>query len=155
MRTRQVPSWWRQWTVVGGTCSPPASPARTIFEHAVDRYVAVANPFLRGCLVFLVVGAVAVASVRLGPEAGLTLVAAYLIIHATHCLANFLRCREAHCIVTGTGWLVLAGVAAGGALTQQDVRSAVWDAFLAVTIAGFGFEFVWKAIRGSSALTLR
>jgi hypothetical protein len=121
----------------------------------VDRYIALASPFLRGCFVFLVVGAVAVASFQLGPEAGLAVTAAYLTVHSTYCLASFLRCREAHCIVTGAGWLVLAAVAAGGALAGQDVRRAVWDAFLAVTIAGFTFEFVWKAIRGSNALRWR
>jgi len=25
-------------------------------------------------------------------------------VAATYCLANFARCREAHCIVTGVGW---------------------------------------------------
>ena len=155
MRPQQVSSWWRQWTCVGGSCAPPAGPARNPFERALDRYIALTAPFLQGCLVFLVVGAVAFASFQLGPVAGLALTAAYLTVHGTYCQANFLRCREAHCIVTGVGWAVLAVVAVGSALAGQDLRREVWDAFLAVTIAGYSFELLWKAIRGSNALTLR
>jgi hypothetical protein len=121
----------------------------------VDRYIELVSPFLRGCCVFLVVGGVAVVSLRSGPEAGLAVTAAYLTVHSTYCLTNFLRCREVHCIVTGVGWLVLAAVAVWGALAGEDIRRTVWDAFLAVTIGGFAFELVWKAIRGSNALTLR
>jgi hypothetical protein len=106
-------------------------------------------------LVFLVVGAVGWASFQLGPIAGLALVAAYLLVHGTYCLANFARCREAHCIITGVGWSTLAIVATGGVVAGLDIRRDVWDAFLVVTIAGFAFEFVWTAVRGSNALRLR
>jgi hypothetical protein len=152
MKQRHVSSWWRQWTCVGGSCAPPANPAHTTVERALDRYVALTAPFLQGCLVFVVVGAVAFASFQLGPIAGLALIAGYLSVHGTYCLANFFRCREAHCIVTGVGWSVLALVAVGGVLAERDIRRAVWDAFLAVTIVGFAFEFVWTAVRGSNAL---
>ena len=152
---RHTSSWWQHWCCIGGVCAPPRRPAHNRVERILDWYVTLTAPFLRGCMVFFVVGAVAVVSVRLGPTAGLALTAAYLTVHSTYCLSNFVRCREAHCIVTGSGWLVLAVVAAGGAVMGQDIRPEVWDTFLVVSAAGFGFEFVWKAARGSSALRLR
>ena len=100
------------------------------------------------------VGAVSFASSQIGAVTGLALTAAYLAIHGSYCLANFFRCREAHCIITGTGWSVLAAIAAGGALARHDVRGEVWNAFLAVTIAGFAFEAAWKTMRGTTALKL-
>ncbi len=57
-------------------------------------------PFLRGCFVVVTVAA-AVAVTTLSPVIGLVLEAAFGVVAGTYCLANFLRCREAHCIVTG------------------------------------------------------
>jgi hypothetical protein len=154
MTQRYVSSWWQQWCCIGGSCALPARPAHNRLERILDRYVGLTAPLLRGCLVFCVVGAVWAASFRFGPTAGLVLTAAYLTVHSTYCLSNFVRCREAHCIVTGIGWLVLVAVAVEGALAGQDFRRAVWDAFLAVAIAGFAVELIWTAARGSTALRL-
>ncbi len=152
MRQRQVSSWWAQWTCVGGTCAPPAEPAGDGFERALDLYTGLTAPFLRGCYLFVVLAVVAVASFRLGAPAGLWLAAAFLLVYSAYCLANFLRCREAHCIVTGAGWSALALAATWGALSGHDIRAAVWDGFLAIAIVGHSFEGVWKAVRGTNAL---
>lgn len=155
MNQRSISSWCQQWLCVGGSCALPARPAHNRLERILDRYVALTAPFLRGCIVFFVVGAVEAASFRLGSTAGLVLMVAYLTLHSTYCLSNFFRCREVHCIVTGSGWLMLAVIAGSGALAGQDLRKTVWDAFLAVAIAGFALEFVWTAVRGSAALRWR
>ena len=103
----------------------------------------------------LVVGAAGFVSLHIGTVPGLTLMAVYLTVHGIFCLANFLRCRETHCIVTGAGWSLLALVAARGAPAGVDIRQDVWDAFPAVTIVGFPFELLWRAVRADGGLWRR
>ena len=129
MTQRRVDSWWAQWTCVGGTCAPAASPPRNGFERALDTYTSVTAPFLRGCFVSLTVAGAFFVTSALGAVSGLLVEAGFFTVAGAYCLANFARCREAHCIVTGIGWSGLA-------------------------LAGHGFEAVWWARRGSNALRL-
>jgi hypothetical protein len=152
MRQQRVSSWWRQWTCVGGTCAPPAAKARNAFERALDTYIDLTAPFLGGCVLFPVLAAVALGSFRLGTPDGLWLTAAYFLVFGGYCLANFARCREAHCVVTGAGWSALGVVGAWGALTSHDILGDLWNAFLIIAIIGFAFEGAWKARRGTIAL---
>jgi hypothetical protein len=78
----------------------------------------------------------------------------YFAAYAAYCLANFARCREAHCIITGSGWAVLAAVALFAAATRLDWLGPVWNAFLIVFIVGHGFELIWAATRHTHALRL-
>lgn len=152
MRQRHVDSWWAQWTCVGGTCAPPAAPARSRFERALDVYTSVTAPFLRGCVVFLTVAVAVAASSALGPVTGLLVEAAFFLVAGTYCLANFARCRETHCIVTGPGWSALAIVGVGATVAGRDIRGEAWTAFLVIAIAGYAFEAAWRAARGGYAL---
>jgi hypothetical protein len=154
MTQRRVDSWWAQWTCVGGTCAPPASPPGSGLERALDAYTSVTAPFIRGCYVFVTVAAAGVASSLLGPVGGLGLEGAFFLIAGTYCLANFLRCREAHCIVTGLGWSALAVITLTAVVAGRDVRSGAWIAFLAIAVVGHGFEALWKMAHGSNALRL-
>lgn len=154
MTQRRMDSWWAQWTCVGGTCAPQTAPAVNRLERALDAYTNITAPFLRGCCVFATVAAAGLASALLGPVGGLLLEAAFFVVAGTYCLANFARCREAHCIVTGAGWSALA-IAAGVAIaTGHDAREAAWIGFLAVAVAGHGFEAIWTSFHGSNALRL-
>jgi len=94
-------------------------------------------------------------SEALGSPVGLLVESAFFVIFATYCLANFARCREAHCIVTGHGWSVLVIVSVGAVLAGRDIRGGAWIAFLVIALAGHGFEWIWKARHGSNALRLR
>ena len=154
MRQQRVDSWWAQWTCVGGTCAPPAAPPGNRFERALDIYTNMTAPFLRGCLVFVTVAAVWAASCALGRVGGLLLEAAFFLVAGTYCLANFARCREAHCIVTGIGWPALAIASVVGVLAERDIREGTWLAFLVIALVGYAFEAVWKAGHGSNALRL-
>jgi hypothetical protein len=154
MKQQRVDSWWAQWTCVGGTCAPPVSPAASALERVLDAYTDLTAPFIRGCYVFVTVAVVAVLSAGLGPVAGLVVEAAFFLVAGTYCLANFSRCREAHCIVTGIGWSVLALVCATAVTLSRDVRSSAWIAFIVMAIAGHGFEAIWKQVHGSNALRL-
>jgi hypothetical protein len=152
MKQRRVDSWWAQWTCVGGTCAPLVAPPANGFERALDSYTSMAAPFLRGCYVFLTVAVAWAVSVALGPIGGLLVEAAFFSVAGTYCLANFARCREAHCIVTGLGWSALAIGSVGALLAGRDIRGGAWTAFLLIALAGHGFEAIWKAFHGSNAL---
>lgn len=152
MKQRRVTSWWTQWTCVGGTCAPPAAPPRTSLERLLDTYTRFTAPFLRGCYALVLVVAVALTSFWLGASAGLWLVAGYIAAYAAYCLANFARCREAHCVVTGAGWAAVALAAAAGAVTGRPTLSEVWLAFALIALLGHGFEAIWRSARGTNAL---
>lgn len=154
MRQQRLDSWWAQWTCVGGTCAPPVASPRNRFERALDAYTSMTAPFLRGCFVFVTVAAAYAASSALGLVDGLLAEAAFFLVAGTYCLANFARCREAHCIVTGLGWSALAIASVVAVLAERDIRGSAWIAFLIIALGGHGFEGVWKAAHGSNALRL-
>jgi hypothetical protein len=151
MRQQRVSSW-RQWTCLGGTCAPPAAKARNAFERALDIYTDLTAPFLRGCFLFPILAAVAYGSFRLGMPGGLWLTAAYFLVFGSYCLANFIRCREAHCVVTGWGWSALGVVAMWGAVTGDEILGALWNAFAVIALLGFAFEAAWTMRRGINAV---
>jgi hypothetical protein len=154
MTQRRVDSWWAQWTCVGGTCAPPTSAPRNRFERVLDAYTSLTAPFLRGCFVFVTVAAAFLVTSALGVVSGLLVEAGFFIVAGAYCLANFARCREAHCIVTGIGWSALALASLGAVLAGRDIRADEWVAFLVIALAGHGFEAVWSAVHGSNALRL-
>ncbi len=114
----------------------------------------VAAPFIRGCSAFVTVAIVAAVAFALGSTGGLLLESGFFLAAGAYCLANFVRCREAHCIVTGLGWSMLALAGLGGVLAGRDLRGREWIAFLLLALAGHLFEAVWRAARGTNALRL-
>jgi hypothetical protein len=120
----------------------------------LDAYTSLTAPIIRGCWVFVTVAVVIAAGSLLGAVLGLLVESAFFLVAGTYCLANFTRCREAHCIVTGVGWsaLALAGLAA--VVMGRDVRTAAWIAFVVIFVLGHGFEAIWKSVHGSNALRL-
>jgi hypothetical protein len=69
------------------------------------------------------------------------------------CTLNFWRCRHAHCLVTGAGWLILgvfslveAGI--GRSLVGGDEEAA----FYGILAAGILFEWLW--VRGQDTHAL-
>ena len=103
---------------------------------------------------FLTVAVAWFVSRGLGSPDGLLVEGAFFLIFGTYCLANFARCREAHCIVTGLGWSALAIVSVGAVAVGHDIRGGAWTAFLVIALAGHGFEAIWKARHGSNVLRL-
>src|SRR5438128_185332 len=103
MTQRTVGSWLQQWTCVGGSCAPPPGAPHSALERAMDSYIGLTAPILRGCYAIPIAAAVFLMSAATG-GAGLYLSSLYFVAYSTYCLANFARCREAHCIITGTGW---------------------------------------------------
>ena len=70
------------------------------------------------------------------------------------CSLNFWRCRHAHCLITGTGWLGLAGFAfVEAGLGRSLIHGYEAPVFLAILGAGLVFEAAWRATRGTNAMT--
>lgn len=154
MSERRSDRWGRQCTRAGGGCSPLAPSPRNRFERALDAYTQITAPLVRGSFVLVTIAFVVLASSRLGAAGGAPVQAAFFLLIATYCLANFARCREAHCIVTGLGYLALAIAGLWATVAGRDLRSAEWIAFVAVTLAGHTFEAAWASARGTNALRL-
>jgi hypothetical protein len=117
----------------------------------MDRYVGLTAPFLRGCWAIPIAIGFFLVSRAIG-AGGLYLSGLYFGAYSAYCLANFARCREAHCIITGLGWGALAVVAFVAAVMQLDWLGPIWNAFLVVAIVGHGFELIWAATRHTHAL---
>ena len=119
----------------------------------MDTYVGLTSPVLRGCYAIPVAVAVFLISGTIG-RAGLYVSGLYFCAYSAYCLADFARCREAHCIFTGLGWGVLGIVALAAAVMQLDWLRPIWNAFVVVAILGHGFELVWAATRRTHVLRL-
>jgi len=122
-------------------------------ERALDAYTGLTATVLRGCYAIPLAVAVYFVSRAIG-GAGLYLSGLYFGIYSAYCLANFARCREAHCIVTGLGWGVLTVVTLVAAVMQLQWLGPVWNAFLVVFVVGHGFELIWAATRRTHVLPL-
>src|SRR4029077_3840438 len=121
------------------------------WERAMDRYVSLTAPVLRGCWTIPIAVGVFFVSRAIGPE-GLYLSGLYFAAFSANCLANFARCREAHCIITGLGWGILAIVAFVAAVSRLDWFGPIWNAFLIIFVVGHGFEVGWSGVRHTHVL---
>lgn len=141
----------RRSFVIPLTCSPSRLPADTASKHLVDRLQPTGSvqwPF------FAFVGALVIAAPLLPTQPGLAVGAVASFAGGTWCLANFWRCREAHCIVTGGGWaaLFLLQLVELG-IGRSVIHGTESSVFLAILVIGLAFECVWQAAFGTNAVT--
>lgn len=128
--------------------SPSDRPADTEGKRRIDR-------FLRGpgALYFALVIALLLAAPQLSARGELLVDTLAALIGGGWCSANFWRCRHAHCLVTGTGWLGLAlftVIEAG--LGRSYIGGNEQLVFLGILVLGLVFEAVWYLVRGTNAL---
>lgn len=132
-------------------CSTPKLPADSAAKRAVDRLLPRSGWTF--CLYFLAVAAVLSLADQLPTRGGLVATAAAALAGGAWCSLNFWRCRHAHCVLTGAGWLVLAVVAlAGAALGHSLIGGAEEIVFLAILLAGALFELGWHVTHGGHAI---
>ena len=133
--------------------SPPLLPADTQLKRLVDRFLPRAG---LPVVVFFAValGTLNLASLLSNPAAELALEGAAVLAAGGWCALNFWRCRHAHCLVTGVGWLglsLLAFVEAG--LGHSVIDGYERGAFVVVLVIGCIFEAGWQITRGTNAMT--
>lgn len=133
-------------------CSPPRLVADTRAKRWADRLLPTG---LAQCLFFAAVAAALIVAGLLPLRAGLILEMAATLAASAWCLTNFWRCREAHCIVSGAGWLPLAALEAVEAGIGRSVvpggEALIFVAILAVAVV---FETIWRGSRGTKALVI-
>jgi hypothetical protein len=134
--------------------SPPPLPADTALKRRVDALLPRSG--LRLILFFAAVVALLNAGPILPTWLDLVAVGVASLAAGGWCAVNFWRCRHAHCVVTGAGWLALAGFAfVEAGLGRRLIHGDEGLVFLAVLAAGLVVEGVWYAVRGTNAISPR
>lgn len=106
------------------------------------------------CLFFAAVAVAVFGAPHLPARPGLALEATATLAAGSYCLLNFWRCREAHCILSGSGWSALAlfeFVELG--LGRSLIDRAEGLVFLVILAVAYGFEAWWRASHGTKVLS--
>jgi hypothetical protein len=131
--------------------SPPDLPADTAAKRRVDRFLP--RTGLAALLYFATVAVLVSVAQLLGPRLELMTLTLAGVVAGGWCTVNFWRCRHAHCVVTGTGWLALAALTAAeaglGRSVIGDAEPAIFGGILA---AGLAFECAWACAHGTNAV---
>lgn len=143
----------------GGCCrpsglwgwSPPDLPSDSPAKRRVDRYLP--RTGLAVFVYFAAVAALVNVAHLLGPRLELLTLTVAGVAGGGWCALNFWRCRHAHCLITGGGWLALAAFTAVEAgIGHSLVGRTESIVFVAVLAAGLLFECGWAVIRGTNAV---
>lgn len=130
--------------------SPQPLPADTVLKRRVDR-------LLVGNAPAVVIVATVVALLNVAPHlpirAELAVDGVAALIGGGWCSFNFWRCRHAHCLVTGVGWLALSVfVFVEAGLGHSSIGGNEQLVFLAVLGAALAFEGGWFLRRHTNAV---
>jgi hypothetical protein len=131
--------------------SPPLRPADTALKRRVDRVL----PSSGLPLIIFFAAVIALLNVGLVLPARLDLSAAGLAAGAagSWCTVHYWRTRQAHCLITGAGWLALAAFSfAEAGLGRSLIHGDEGLVFLAVLAAGLAFEATWYALHRTNAV---
>ena len=134
--------------------SPPPLPAGTRWQRRADRYLPTSGV---PCLAYIaaIVGLLSLAP-HLAPRGRLGLDATALVAAGGWCALNFWRCRHAHCLFTGAGWLALGAMAlVEVGLGHSVIAGYEQPVFLGALVAGLGFEAAWTLSRRTNAMVPR
>jgi hypothetical protein len=89
-------------------------------------------------------------------RAGLAVDGLAALVGGGWCTVNFWRCRHAHCLVTGTGWLALSMFAFAEAVIGHSlIAGAEQLVLLGVLAAALIFECAWYLARRTNAVAPR
>lgn len=133
-------------------CAPPTLPADTRLKRVADRVLP--RPGWPATVYFAGVAALLGLAGHLPTRPGLAVIALACLGGGGWCAVNYWRCRHAHCLITGVGWLALAAPAVlGSAVGHSLLGNTEQLVFLGVLVAGVVFEATTYLTRGSYALT--
>jgi hypothetical protein len=134
--------------------SPAPLPANSQLKRRIDRMMP------RSGLSFVVFFAVIIALLNVGVilprRLDLVAIGVASLTAGSWCAVNFWRCRHAHCVITGAGWLALAGFSfLEAGLGHSLIHGDEGLAFLGVLLLGLAFEGAWYVARGTNAVSSR
>ncbi|MGH3412541.1 MAG: hypothetical protein ACRDPH_05615 [Marmoricola sp.] len=144
---RRLATGCSSWLV----CCPPVLPADTPAKRLADRLLPRSG--WPEVAYFAVVVALLGRAGQLPARPGLVVTGLACLAGGAWCAVNFWRCRHAHCLITGAGWLALGVTALTGAgLGHSLLHGADRPAFLGVLAVGVLFEAATYLTRGSYTL---
>lgn len=130
--------------------SPRPLPADTMLKGRVDRILVGNAP-----AIVMVVTVVALMNIapHLPVRPGLVVDGLAALVGGSWCSLNFWRCRHAHCLVTGVGWLLLGlFVFVEAGIGHSDIGGNESPVLLAILGLGLLFETAWYAARRTHAV---
>jgi hypothetical protein len=131
---------------------PPRLPADTAGKRAADAYLSIGEAF-GGWPHDAALAALLVRARFLPHRRALAAELTAFALGSADCLANFWRCREPHCVITGAGWAALAAfTGAELRLGRSLIHRSEPLIFLGILAAGYGFQASCRARTGSDAL---
>jgi hypothetical protein len=131
--------------------SPPDLAADTPVKRRADRLLPRSGMSALACFALVVV--LFNLAPHLPVRTGLAVDGLAVLAGGAWCALNFWRCRHAHCLVTGAGWLALAVVAFAGAIAGHSLISGYEQpVFLVVLGVALAFEAAWRCARGTNAV---
>jgi hypothetical protein len=131
--------------------SPPALPADSGLKQWVDGVLP--RTGVLAAAYFAAVIALLVAAPQLPLRWELAIDAFAALAAGSWYGLNFWRCRHAHCLVTGVGWLLLSCfVFVEAGLGRSMIHGNEQLVFLEVLVLALAFEGAWYLARGTNAL---
>lgn len=131
--------------------SPPSLPADTNMKRRVDR-IRLGNAAAVGILV-VVVGLLNVAA-HLSVPPSLVLDGLAGLAAGGWCSLNYWRCRHAHCLITGPGWLAFGAFAfVEAGLGHSVIDGYEQPVFMGILALAVVFELSWYLGRRTNAIT--
>ena len=122
----------------------------------VEHYRRAVEPAVRGAAGVVVTVTLFAAAAVVGGRGGVAIASVWVAAAGSYCVANFWRCRETHCAVTGPGWALAAvlgfaaALAPGAGLSWYRVSVEIL-VFVVILAAGYGLEYVVAARTGRRA----
>jgi len=121
--------------------SPPSLPANSAVKRRVDR-IRLGNLATAG-IVAVVVGLLNL-SAHLPAPSALVVVGLAGLAAGGWCSLNFWRCRHAHCLITGPGWMAFGVFALAEAILGHSLIAGYEQAaFMAILAVAVLFETSW------------
>jgi len=131
--------------------SPPSLPADSALKRRVDR-IRLGNIAGVG-IVAAVVSLLSIAA-HLPAQPALTLNGLAGLSAGGWCTLNYWRCRHAHCLITGPGWLAFGAFALVEAgLGHSIIGGYEQPVFLGILATAVIFEISWYLARRTNAIT--
>ena len=131
--------------------SPPSLPADSALKRRVDR-IRLGNIAAVGIVVAVV--ALLNIAAHLSAQPALALDGLAGLAAGGWCTLNYWRCRHAHCLITGPGWLAFGAFAlAEAGLGRSIIGGYEQPVFLGILAVAVIFEISWYLARRTNAIT--